>query len=144
MKRPVAALILAVAALAGCEATPTYTQAQLTAIETRVVDADFDETFNAAAGAMFDAGYIISMSDREGGLLTAHQMSSNEGWDRFWHGDIPRRLTLSIKVRKVGPGRCEVRVKSAVDEASKVDKEMVDEIWVLMQRQVLMSEPPDV
>lgn len=140
--RPGALLLASVlVAASGCSTPPRYSQAQLNAIETRIVDAPFDEAFNAASGALFDAGYIIVMSDREGGLLTASQRKLPSGWD-FWFGSAYGQvLTVSVHVREIDGERCQVRLKTAADGASTVNKEHVDEIWVLMQRQVLMSEP---
>jgi hypothetical protein len=135
----------AVLAAAGCQSQPVYTQAQLNAIETRVVEADFDETFSAASGALFDAGYIITMSDREGGLVTGGQTKKTSGWEVwFGSGVYYRNLAVTIQVRESGPDRCRVRVKTAVDGQTRVNKEAIDEIWVLMQRQVLMSAPPEM
>jgi hypothetical protein len=141
----IAALSIAVSALvaAGCSSQPAYTQAQLNAIETRVVEAAFDETFNAASGALFDAGYIITMSDRQGGLVTGEQTRKVSGWE-LWFGTSGyyQGLAATIQVRTANPDRCLVRVKTAVNGQTRVNKEAIDEIWVLMQRQVLMSEPP--
>ena len=66
-----------------------YTQAQLNAFETREVGADLDETFRAASNALFDAGYTISMSDREGGVLTGTR-AIDRSKARFW------RLPLKV------------------------------------------------
>ncbi len=129
--------------LAACASKPVYTQAQLNAIETRSVDATFDETFNAATGALFDSGYIIAMSDREGGLITGTQTKQDTAWDAFW-GTAPyhRALTISIQIRIDRPDRSLVRIKTQLNGQTVVDKSAIDEIWVLMQRQVMMSASP--
>jgi hypothetical protein len=146
MRRAAAGMFLGAAlvlAAAGCQSQPVYTQAQLNAIETRIVEAGFDETFNAASGALFDAGYIITMSDREGGLVTGEQTRKASGWE-VWFGTTGyyKNLAVTIQVRESGPDRSRARVKTAVNGQTQVNKEAIDEIWVLMQRQVLMSEPP--
>jgi hypothetical protein len=135
--------ILAAVVILGCQSKPVYTQAQLNAIETRLVEADFDETFNAASGALFDAGYIITMSDREGGLVTGDQRKKASGWDTiFGDGRYYHHWTVTIQVRESAPDLCRARIKTAIDGETEVNLEAIQEIWVLMQRQVLMSEPP--
>ena len=128
--------------LSACAAPHEYTQAQLNALETRIVEANFTDSFNAASGALFDDGYIITMSDREGGLITGHQTKQPTGWAQFW-GTYPYAvLEMSIQVRESTPQQCRVRVKTATNGATRVDREAIQRIWVLMQRQVLMTEAP--
>ncbi len=128
--------------LTTCAAPQHYTQAQLNALETRIVEADFTDSFNAASGALFDDGYIITMSDREGGLITGHQTKQPTAWEQFW-GPYPYAvLEMSIQVRESTPQRCLVRVKTATNGATRVDQEAIQRIWVLMQRQVLMTDAP--
>lgn len=146
MHRNATVSVLAAAAalghLGGCTSAPRYTQAQLNAIETRVVEADFDATFDAASGALFDAGYIIAMSDRPGGLITGTQVTEAAGWDQFWGGPDPRLLAISIQVRSKEPDQSIVRIKTQVNGRVRVDQAAINKIWILMQRQVLMGGPP--
>ena len=132
-------------AMAGCGvfAKPQLSQAALNAIETRDVDADFDETFNAASGALFDAGYIISMSDRQGGLITGTKSIDRSRQRRFFNDKAieDTHFAVSILVRETEMARCAVRVKTSINGQPRVDKHAIDAIWVLMQRQVLMSAP---
>ena len=128
--------------LTGCNASNRLSQAQLNAIETREVDASMNETYNAASGALFDAGYTIAMSDRQGGLLTGTK-ATDKSAARFWISpyieDI--KFAVSIQIRETTPKICTVRIKTSINGAPKVDKKAIDELWVLMQRQVLMKEP---
>jgi hypothetical protein len=121
-----------------------FTQAQLTAIESRIVDASLEDTFNAASGALFDAGYTIAMSDRAGGLLTGHQGKDNSA-ARFWVSSMIQdtRFVLSIQIRSSSPRQTDVRVKTSINGEPTVNKAAIDEIWTLMQRQVLMREVPE-
>ncbi len=137
------AAVVSVLLLGGCASQPVYTQAQLNALETRSVEADFDETFDAASGALFDAGYIIAMSDREGGLITGTQTKQDTGWAAFW-GTSPyfRSLAISIQIRTDTPDRSLVRIKTQINGQTRVDETAIKKIWVLMQRQVMMSAPP--
>jgi hypothetical protein len=139
------AAVVSLLLLAGCASQPVYTQAQLNAIETRSVEADFDETLDAASGALFDAGYIIAMSDREGGLITGTQTMQDTGWAAFW-GTAPyfRSLAISIQIRSDTPDRSLVRIKTQVNGQTRVDKTAIEKIWVLMQRQVMMSATPHI
>lgn len=138
-------MVLGVAIALGCQTTPKYSQAQLNAIETREVDATFDATFNAAASALFDAGYTVAMSDRSAGLLTGSAGKDNSA-ARVWISPYiaDSRFVLSMQVRQLNPNLCAVRVKTSVNGEPRVDKAAIDHIWTLMQRQVLMKEPASV
>lgn len=128
--------------LTGCAApAPQYSQAQLNAIETREVDASMNETFSAASNALFDAGYTIAMSDRQGGLITGSKAKDNSS-ARIFNRDIrDTQFVMSMQIRETAPNRSAVRVKTSVNGEPRVDKKAIDQIWSLMQRQVLMKEP---
>jgi len=134
--------------ISGCTSTVSpnrFTQAQLTAIETRIVDASMDETYSAASSALFDAGYTISMSDRAGGLLTGTQGKDNTA-ARIWISPLIRdtSFVISIQIKSSGPQASDVRIKTSINGQPTVDKKAIDQIWVLMQRQVLMRTPPSM
>ena len=137
------AILSHVVVMAGCVLfLPPMGQAQLNAIETREVDAGFDETFVAASGALFDAGYIIAMSDREGGLLTGTRSIDRSRQRRLLDPKIEdTHFAVSVMIREAGYDRCSVRIKTSVNGAQKGNKRAIDQIWVLMQRQVLMKAP---
>jgi hypothetical protein len=133
------AMVLAAALLPGC-AQP-LTQNQLAAIETRIVDADRDRTYRSAAGALFDAGYVIHVSDVPGGILSAEHQVDNSMARALVHTAISdTHLQLSLHIKALAPGRTSVRVRTAVNGIPVVDKEAVDRIWILMQRQVILHE----
>ena len=126
----------------GCVSEPEYTQAQLTAIETRQVDADMDATFRAASSALFDSGYTIAMSDRTGGLLTGTCAKMDQ--EAYWFGTSRTPIgtyTISMQMIPDGAQRTNVPIKTAVNRIAVVQKAEIDRIWVLMQRQVMMNEP---
>ena len=133
--------------LGGCSSgglnPANMTQAQLNAIETREIEAGIDETFIAASGALFDAGYTIAMSDKNAGLLTGKKGQDNTA-SRIWVSPYIRdtEFTLSVQLRSLAPNRTAARVKTAVNGEPRIKKEAIDAFWVLMQRQVLMKEPP--
>lgn len=130
----------------GCATSGSrYSQAEMNAIETRIVDATFNETFSAASNALFDAGYTLSMSDREAGLLSGTAGKDNTAariWISPFIGDL--RFAISVQVRELSETQCSVRVKTSVNGEPKVDKKAIDNIWVLMQRQVMMKEPMEL
>lgn len=142
-KSPIVCFIVLAQLVSGCAtAGKNYSQAELNAIETRTVLASFDETFSAAANALFDAGYTISMSDREAGLISGAAGKDNTA-ARFWISPLIQdtRFAISIQIRDVGNNECAVRVKTSVNGEPVVDKKAIDNIWILMKRQVLMKEP---
>lgn len=148
MKRLLAALLLALLLPAtGCTTdgvnAANLTQAQLNAIETREIEAGMEESFNAASGAMFDAGYTIAMSDKNAGLLTGRKGVDNTA-ARIWVSPVIQdtNYTLSVQLRSLGTARTAARVKTSTNGEPIVRKEAIDAFWVLMQRQVLMKAPP--
>ena len=134
-------LLLNVSLLCGCMG-PQLSQAQLNAIETREIDAGMDATFTAASGALFDAGYTVSMSDRQAGLLTGSKAKDRTA-DRLWWGEgvHDTQYTLSIQMRPDGKNHTTVRIKTSVNGESVVNKQAIDQVWLLIQRQVLMTAP---
>lgn len=147
MKKILVVLVLATVAIAGCRtrgiAPSSLSQAQLNAIETRVIDADINEAFSAAVSALFDAGYIIAVSDREAGIITGSREINRQS-ERIWISPYTQdtRFAISVQLRQTNPARTSARVKLSINGEPRVDKETIDEIWNLMQRQVLMSAPP--
>ncbi len=143
MKVLVFAVIAGISAYIGaCASQPKYTQAQLNSIETREVDASFDETYSAAANAIFDAGYTIAMSDRASGLITGEAGKDNSS-ARIWVSPAiaDSQFRISMQIRAIDGRRTSVRIKTSTNGEPVVDKKAIDKIWTLMQRQVLMKEP---
>ncbi len=141
----IAGIVLLGIILSGCTSTVNpnrFSQAQLNAIESRVVDATLEETYNAASGALFDAGYTIAMSDRAGGLITGNKGKDNSA-ARFWVSSMIQdtRFVISIQMRQSAPRQTDVRIKTSINGEPTIDKKAIDQIWTLMQRQVLMREP---
>lgn len=127
-------------------ATPSnlhrYSQAQLSAITTREVDAGMDATYRAAIDAIFDLGFTVSNSDRIGGIVTAvRKVDRTE--ERIWLYPYINDTEYSVSVlfREVDPARTTVRVSLSVNGEAQVDEKWVGEFWRLMKRQVLMKEP---
>ena len=143
------AVVLLLPLVAGCFApgkTPQrFTQAQLNAIETREVEAGLDRTFDAAVSALLDAGYTIVHSDKHAGILTGARMIDRTAQRVFISSSIrDAQYTLTLLIKGLGPKRSSARIKLAYNGEARVDKETIDRVWVLMQRQVLMNDPPAI
>ena len=139
---PKAAGLIALVIATSCQVAPKYTQAQINAIETRDVEASMSDTYTAASSALFDAGYTISMSDRQGGLLTGKR-SVDKSAERMWisYTIQDEHFAVSIQIRETSESECAARIKTSKNGQAFVDKEAIDQIWVLMQRQVMMKTP---
>lgn len=136
--------ILAVAVfLASCQtAQNRYSQAELNAIETRIIESGFNEAFTAASSALFDAGYTIAMSDREAGLITGERGKDNTASRILISPFIQdTRFVVSIQVAELDERETNARIKTSVNGEPVVDRDAINEIWLLMQRQVMMREP---
>jgi hypothetical protein len=120
-----------------------YTQAQLTALTTREVNATFTEAYQAATDALFDAGYTIAESDRQGGILTGYQRDDRSS-ERFWisYAIQDTEFRISILLRERTPNLIAVRLSTSVNGEPYIKEKAIDEFWRLMNRQVLLQEPP--
>jgi hypothetical protein len=137
--------LCAVGLVSGCdmfEGPRIYSQAELTALTTRTVDANFDDTYHAALDALFDEGYTIEESDKAGGVITG-LLRDDRSYERSWINpdleDIEFRLSILIRAR--GERRTTVRLNSSVNGERKVDERAIDSFWTLMRRQVLLQAP---
>ena len=119
------------------------TQAQIVAITTREVDASHTETFKAAIDALFDAGYTIDESDREGGILTGFKKDDRSA-ERLWISPYIEDTVfrISVLVRERGPESTAVRLSMSRNGEPYFSEALVDEFWRLMRRQVMMHAPP--
>lgn len=142
-------ILMSFLVISGC-GTPgkkrsSFTQAQLNAIETREIDASLQETFEATVNAVLDAGYTIAMSDKDAGIVTGTR-SEDKTAERIWisHGIKDVAYVITIKIRPIEERRCTARIITSINGEARVDKDAIDAIWHLMQRQVLMKEPPEI
>lgn len=122
-----------------------FSQAQLTALTTREVQASFGDTYKAATDAMFDAGYTIEESDRDGGILTGIQ-GKDQSAARFWVSPLIRDTVfrISVLLREVNTRSTTVRLSTSRNAEPYIDEKAIDQFWRLMERQVLMKAPPPV
>lgn len=124
-------------------------QAQMKNFETREVDAPFDQVYEAGTEALFDLGYTIIHSDKESGILVGEK---GQGRGSTWvfkdkklekkEREFPDFLQLTLLVKPINKKLTKVRIKTAINKERRLDKRAIDEMWVYIQRQVLMEEPP--
>lgn len=110
------------AGLGGCVADQKYSQTELNALESREFDADFDRTFDAAIGTMFDLGFSIRASDKRAGFIQAG--------------------AVQMKVDPTGSRRTSVRVSTSSFGQVRVNKELIDRILTRIDQRLTASEAP--
>ncbi|MCH7547768.1 MAG: hypothetical protein IID30_15325, partial [Planctomycetes bacterium] len=120
-------------------------QAQLTALTTREVEATFNETYRAATEALFDSGYTIDESDREGSIITGIK-GKDQTAARFWISTMIRdtQYRISVLLREITANRTSVRLSCSRNAEPYIVEKDIDQFWKLMQRQVIMKAPPPV
>ena len=133
----------------GCATIPPMTQTEIKAFETRRVDAGFDDVFAAGTEALLDLGYSVSHSDKASGILAGERAEDKEGADmkriammiggtQYSESDLRRSVQLTLYMRRDGDGT-KVRIKTAYNNAPILDKKRIDEVWLYIERQVLME-----
>lgn len=138
----VLAVCLVLAACAPKSNLHRFSQAQLSALTMREVDADLDATYRAAVEAVFDLGFTVASSDSAGGVLTATRKIDRTN-ERIWIYPYinDTEYAVSILFRTIDPTRTSIRVSLSINGEAQVDEKWVGEFWRLMKRQVLMKEP---
>jgi hypothetical protein len=147
------------AALAACAASPRpidLSPTQMEALQVRQIEVPTDRAFSAASGALVDAGYHILVSDADAGVLTAElrqdpAVAANVATvigvavltlGHMYYDLPPTYHALCLQVLPDGSARSRVRIRSFVNAQGDHDPGKVEQIWTLMQRQVLMRELP--
>lgn len=145
--------------LAACAASPRpdpLSATQMDALQVRQVESPVDRTFAAATGALVDAGYSVLVSDADAGVLTAElrqdpAVAANVATivsvavlslGHVYYDLPPTYHALCLQVLPDGPNRSRVRIRSYLNAQGHYEPEKVEQIWTLMQRQVLMRELP--
>jgi hypothetical protein len=153
-------IVLVVPVFCGCETTQPMTATQMDALQVREVEVPPDRAFAAASSALFDAGYQIHVSDADAGLLTAERREDpsvavnatlviltailTRGGGA--QDKPPDYYAICIEVLPKGATNSDVRIRPFFNgQVQTADnpaaRKTVQEIWTLMQRQVLMKEP---
>lgn len=160
MKKLASITFLALTALCGCETAQPMTATQMDALLVREVEVPADRAFAAASSALLDAGYQIHVSDADAGLLTAERREDPSVAVNaalliltaiFTRGGgaqdkPPDFYAICIEVLPNGADRSDVRIRQFLNgqvqsAQNPAARKTVQEIWTLMQRQVLMKEP---
>ena len=145
------ALLLPLAACAG----PQYSKAQLDALEIRDTDAPPDRAFAAASNAVLDASYQVLLTDADAGLLTAMRRVDPSVAEHaavitlstlltLGRGPVdaePNYYALGIQVPPRPGGQSSVRIRTFGPRGATPNRDTIQQIWTLMERQVLMKEP---
>jgi hypothetical protein len=117
----IAACVLAGGLLPGCTVNRQYTQTELNAIETREFDYGYDQTYDAAIGALFDLGYAVGASDKRGGLIRA--------------GNV------QLKLDQAGPRRTAVRVSTSMGGQVQVDQKVINKVLGQIESRLTAAAP---
>lgn len=145
-------LCVALLPFSGCaflfNSTPPMSQAEIKQLETRTIHASVEAVFTAATEALFDLGYLIKHSERSAGVLLGEKQHTENEWvaatehhPGHWNEKtITDNITLLIQPED--KRSTSVRIKTARNGEQRFNKSAIDEVWVLIDRQVLMSTPP--
>lgn len=144
--------LMAFSAVFGCswlENTNPTGQAAKKAFETRVVDAPYDAVYSAAVESMFDLGYTVGHSDKTTGIVVGEKNQKRYVNTSGMTEEEKRRaeneydtLQLTILVKKMEKKQTDVRIKSSLNKMESFQKNAIDQVWVYIQRQVMMEEVP--
>lgn len=147
MRRSFNFIVLAFFTLcAGCItwATPQpMTQAEVKALETRFVDAPLAKVYDAAIEALFDLGYTVTHSDKSSGLVVGERQKEKV-WTVFENGVWQTRegfdsFQITLLIQPETKKQTKVRIKTAINKEQRMNKRAIDEVWVYIERQVLMK-----
>lgn len=146
-------LFLVITSLSSCASTNSRSvgQAAIKNFETRTIDASFDDVFGASTEALFDLGYTIKHSDKKSGIIVGEKQDARKDEKAVMailYGlpaasivtPIVYNLTILIKPDEES---VKVRIKTAVDGEPKLNKQVIDRVWIYIDREVLMESPPD-
>lgn len=120
-------------------------QAQIKNFETRSIDSSFDSVYSAATEALFDLGYVIRHSEKASGLIMGEKTQTESVWVPASPGkpagsvDKQRTYSLTLLIKKEDTKSTNVRIKTSVDGEPKFNKRLVDQVWVYVDRQVMME-----
>lgn len=144
----------AIFATSGCaflNGEPQMSQAQIKQLESRTIDAPFKEVYDASIEALFDLGYTIVHTDKESGVIMGERSSKSYRtvWVTLADGnrspsseEYLQTKQLTILVKPEGRKQCTVRIKSSRNKESSFDKKAINEVWLYIDRQVLMEGGP--
>ncbi len=139
-----------VPACAWLESLGPPSQAQLKALETRTLDAPFDAVYAAATEALFDLGYQVTHSDKGSGIVVGERkhtktesipVKDTRGNWQWIKQERTTTFSLTLLIKSMGKKVTDVRIKTAIDGAAQLNKSAINEVWMYIDRQVLMNAP---
>ncbi|MBI2344320.1 MAG: hypothetical protein HYV02_08330 [Deltaproteobacteria bacterium] len=136
-------LLIFVPLLVGCATwgEPPLSQAAITQLETRTIDAPFEKVYEAAIESLFDLGYTLTHSDKESGVVVGEKQH-RRAISIFVDENIPQRefdaYQVTLLIRPEGKRQSTVRIKTSRNKERRFDKAAINEVWVYIERQVLM------
>ena len=117
--------------LIGCQTTPNNPGQMVTrAIETRYIDSNFEIAYTSAAHAFFALGFTIHHSEKDSGIIEGDNVNPN----------------IDAKRGQMGPNdkRTKMRIQMVINGKAQVDPKVVDAIWIVTQREAMMTSGIDV
>lgn len=129
------------------DSTSPKSQAAKKAFETRTIDAKYDDVYAAAVEAMFDLGYTIIHSEKSTGIIVGEKNRKRSMMSLGMTDEERRRaenefdtLQLTIYVKESGKKQTAVRIKTSFNKIESFHKKAIDQVWIYIQRQVMMEE----
>jgi hypothetical protein len=157
MQRVLLWVHLACFILTGCQSGHSpmvgMSPVQQDALQVRDIDAPMSRAFSAAANALVNAGYTISITDGDGGLLVAwrredpsaaRQVATVTLTALLSFGTAPMlaesyHYSACVQVLPRPNGLASVRICLYGHGDLKAEEAIIDDLWIQMQREVLAS-----
>jgi hypothetical protein len=147
--------------LIGCQTTPNNPGQMVTrAIETRYIDSNFEIAYTSAVHTFFALGFTIHHSEKDSGIIEGDNVNPNIDAKRgqMALGMVPylgvfamfadtsaikKEITLLLQK---GPNdkRTKMRIQMVINGKAQIDPKVVDAIWIVTQREAMMTSGIDV
>lgn len=146
-------------ALVGCSSSGEIKPGQLSlrAIETRPIDAPYDIAFRAATHALFALGLSVSHTEKGAGIISAKRHEKNIAAKIGWAVligvfsmliDTDTKIDLTMFLAPAGEKQTRLRIGVMKDGEVVTDQQIIDNIWVVTQREALVEQgeqvPPEI
>lgn len=155
IRRNILLLFLLVIFLSGCATTQQrqLQQAAIKNLETREVDAPYNQVFNAVEEVLFDWHYNITHSERQSGIIVGEKRVDNSAARAtmifLWGvGGLATPAeyvyTLSVKINPIDEKSSKIRARFSCTQKKislKEYKKEINRFWVAVQREVMMETP---
>ncbi len=140
--RAFAILVVGLALLTslGTGCTHRLTQSEIRFLETRELDASYEEVYGAAMNAIFSMGMTINHSDKASGVISGqsgdHALRASQRSKKKF---LVKKVTLLITPRN--RKNTLVRMKVLINEQQQLDRKLMTEIWQRIEREAVLSAP---